>query len=155
MYKLYLSKIPDSSFNSGPDPTSKIPAEYQDYTDIFSETEAYKLSKHQPYDLSIPLQEGTTPPFGPIYNLSPLELDILHKYIDNNLWKGFIWYSQSPASASILFVRKADGNFHLYINYRGINKIMIKNLYLLPLIPELLDKVSKAKCFTALDICNG
>ena len=32
---------------------------------------------------------------------------------------------------------------------------MIKNQYLLPLIPELLDKVDKAKCFTALDMHNG
>ena len=35
------------------------------------------------------------------------------------------------------------------------NKITIRNLYPLPLIPELLDKVGKAKRFTALDMRDG
>jgi len=76
--------------NPAPDPASKIPAEYQDYADVFSKTKANKLPEHRPYDLKIPLQEGTTPPLLPVYNLSPLELDVLRKYIDDNLRKGFI-----------------------------------------------------------------
>ena len=66
---------------------------------MFSKTEAYKLPGHRPYDLSILLQEGTTPPFGPVYDLSPLELNVLRKYIDDNLQKGFVCHSQSPAGA--------------------------------------------------------
>ena len=129
MYKLYMSEITpaDANANASPDPVSMIPAEYQDYADVFSKTEAHKLPEHRPYNLSIPLQEGTTPPFRPVYNLSPLELDVLRKYIDDNLRKGFIRHSQSPVSAPILFVKKADGSLHLCVNYRGINKIMIKN----------------------------
>ena len=153
IYKLYMSEIVESDANV--DPMSKIPAEYQDYADVFSEVEAHKLPNHRPYDLSIQLQEGTTPPFGPVYNLSPLELDVLRKYIDDNLRKGFIRHSQSPAGAPILFVKKPDGSLRLCVDYRRINKITIKNRYPLPLIPELLDKVGKAKRFTALDICDG
>ena len=153
IYKLHMSEIVESDANL--DPMSKIPAEYQDYADVFSEAEAHKLPDHRPYDLSIPLQEGTTPPFGPVYNLSPLELDVLRKYIDDNLQKGFIRHSQSPAGAPILFVKKADGSLRLCVDYRGINKITIKNRYPLPLIPELLDKVGKAKRFTALDMRDG
>ena len=149
IYKLHMSEIVES--DASLDPMSKIPAEYQDYADVFSKVEADKLPDHRPYDLSIPLQEGTTPPFGPVYNPSPLELDVLRKYIDDNLQKGFIRHSQSPAGAPILFVKKADGSLHLCVDYRGINKITIKNRYPLPLIPELLDKVGKAKRFTALD----
>jgi hypothetical protein len=141
----------DASPNAAP----TIPAEYQDYADVFSKTEAHKLPEHRPYDLSIPLQEGTAPPLLPVYNLSPLELDVLRKYIDENLRKGFIRHSQSPAGAPILFVKKADGSLRLCVDYRGINKITIKNRYPLPLIPELLDKVGKAKRFTALDMRDG
>ena len=85
---------------------------------MFSKTEAYKLPGHRPYDLSILLQEGTTPPFGPVYDLSPLELNVLRKYIDDNLQKGFVCHSQSPAGAPILFVKKGDGSLHLCVDYR-------------------------------------
>ena len=84
-----------------------------------------------------------------------MELDVLRKYIDDNLRKGFIRHSQSPAGAPILFVKKADGSLRLCVDYRGINKITIKNRYPLPLIPELLDKVGKATRFTALDMRDG
>ena len=152
-----MSEILPRSTDDNPalDPGSKIPAEYQDYADVFSKTKAHKLPEHRPYDLKIPLQEGTTPPLLPVYNLSPLELDVLRKYIDDNLRKGFIRHSQSPAGAPILFVKKADGSLRLCVDYRGINKITIKNRYPLPLIPELLDKVGKAKQFTALDMRDG
>ena len=155
MYKLYTSGILESSDSASDPDLSKIPSEYHDFAEVFSKTEAHKLPEHRPYDLKIPLQEGTTPPFGPVYNLSPLELKVLHKYIDDNLRKGFIRHSQSPAGAPILFVKKADGSLRLCVDYRGINKITIKNRYPLPLIPELLDKVGKAKYFTGLDMRDG
>ena len=155
MYKLYTSEILESSDPASDPDLSKIPPEYHDLANVFSKTEAHKLPEHRPYDLKIPLQEGTTPPFGPVYNLSPLELQVLRTYIDDNLRKGFIRHSQSPAGAHILFVKKADGSLRLCVDYRGINKITIKNRYPLPLIPELLDKVGKAKCFTGLDMRDG
>ena len=101
------------------------------------------------------LQEGTSPPFGPVYPLSQTELDVLKKYIDDNLRKGFIRHSQSPAGAPILFVKKPDGSLRLCVDYRGLNNITIKNKYPLPLIGELLDRVGKAKRFTKLDMRDG
>ena len=41
------------------------------------------------------------------------------------------------------------------MNYRGLNKITIKNCYLLLLIGELMEWISKAKYFTKLDMHNG
>jgi len=69
---------------------SLIPPEYHEFADLFSETEAKKLPPHRPYDHQIPLEPGTTPPFGTIYSLSPTELETLRKYIEDNLNKGFI-----------------------------------------------------------------
>jgi len=42
----------------------------------------------------------------------------------------------------------------LYINYRRLNKIMIKNRYPLPLVSELFNRLSYAKIFTKLDLCD-
>jgi hypothetical protein len=40
----------------------------------------------------------------------------------------------------------------LYVDYRGLNKITIKNRYPLPLISELLDRLGHAKIFSKLDL---
>lgn len=69
-----MSKSTSADADASSDLVSTIPAEYQDYADVCSKTEAQKLPEHWPYNLSIPLQEGTAPPFLPVYNLSLLEL---------------------------------------------------------------------------------
>ena len=151
-----MSVTPVSSAMPSSDPDlTKLPKEYHEFADVFSKKEAEKLPEHRKYDHHIPLQEGTTPPFGPVYSLSPRELEVLQKYIDDNLRKGFIKHSQSPCGAPILFVKKPDGNLRLCVDYRGLNKITIKNRYPLPLIGELLDRVGKAKYFTKFDLRDG
>jgi hypothetical protein len=47
---------------------------------------------------------------------------------------------------------KKDGAYRLYVDYRGLNKIIIKNRYPLPLISELLNRLSYAKIFSKLDL---
>ena len=134
-----------------------VPEEYHaEFANVFSKKEAEVLPEHRTYDHTIPLQEGTAPPFaGHNYSLSPAELKVLDQYIKDNLRKGFIRHSQSPAAAPILFVRKADGALRLCVDYRGLNKITIKNRYPLPLITELIDKCGNAKFFTCFDLRDG
>jgi hypothetical protein len=67
-----------------------VPAEYHKFLLLFLEAEANKLPPHYPYDHRIPLKEGFTPPFGPIYSLSWTELEALKKSLEENLSKGFI-----------------------------------------------------------------
>ena len=85
------------------------------------------LPQHRLYDCGIDLQEGTKPPFGPIYNLSQNEHAALQKYFEENLAKNFIQHSKSPVAAPILFVKKKDGSLRMYVDYRGLNNITIKN----------------------------
>jgi len=134
---------------------SAIPLEYHEFADLFSKKEADKLPPHQPYDHKIPLEPGSAPPFGPIYKLSPIELETLRKYVEENLRKGFIRNSQSPCGAPIVFAKKKDGTLRICVDYRGLNKITIKNRYPLPLIGELMDRISNAKRFTKLDVRDG
>ena len=49
-----------------------IPANYHEFRDVFSKT--YADSLPELYTLKIELEEGATPPFGPIYLLSLYEL---------------------------------------------------------------------------------
>ena len=102
-----------------------IPPEYHQYLDIFSKAEASKLLLHCTYDHQIPLEEGKSPPFRPIYSLSEHELKTLLEYLEENLAKGFISPSDLPAASPILFVKKKDGSPCLCVDYRGLNQIMI------------------------------
>jgi hypothetical protein len=129
-----------------------VPSEYHEFLPLFSEVVAKALPPHRPYDHRIPLREGFTPPFGPLYSLSHTELKELKRWLEENLSKGFIRASSSPAGAPILFVKKADGSLRLCVDYRGLNEGTIKNRYPLPLIRETLNNLSKAKWFTKLDV---
>jgi hypothetical protein len=87
-----------------------------------------------------------------LYNLSQSELKILREYLNAVLKKGWIRASKSLSTALILFVLKKDSSYRLYIDYRGLNKITIKNRYPLPLISELLNRLGYAKIFSKLDL---
>ncbi|KFY06458.1 hypothetical protein V491_08615, partial [Pseudogymnoascus sp. VKM F-3775] len=105
-----------------------IPIEYKEYQRLFREGPKNEaLPKHQPWDHEIPLEEGKSPPFGPIYQLSEKELKVLKEYIDDNLSKGFIKPSISPAGSPVLFVPKKDGSLRLCVDYRVLNNITIKD----------------------------
>jgi len=72
--------------------------------------------------------------------------------VRNNLAKGFITPSLFKYALPILFIRKQNGGLRLYINYRGLNEIMKKDRYPLPLINETITRVIKAKFFTKFNI---
>ena len=110
------------------------------------------LSQHRPYDYGIDLQKGTQPPFDPIYSLSQNELASLWEYLDENLAKNFIRHSKSPAGTPILFVKKKDGSLRMCLDYRGLNKITVKNRYPLPLISGLFDQLSQTKIYTKINL---
>ena len=97
---------------------------------------------------TIELEKGKQPLFGPIYSLWLVELKILKTYIKTILANGFIWPFKSPARALILFDRKPDRNLCLCMDYWGLNNLIIKNWYPLPLIGKSLDWLGQAKQFT-------
>ena len=134
------------------DPRLTVPREYHDYLDVFSKAKADELPPHRTFDHRIPLLENATPPFGPIYSLSTVEQEALRTYLEENLEKGFIRASESPAASPILFVKKSDGSLRLCVDYRGLNRLTIKNRYPLPLIGDMIDKLRSAKYYTKLDL---
>jgi hypothetical protein len=58
----------------------------------------------------------------------------------------------SPAGAPIHFVKKKDGTLHLCVDYRQLNEITIKDHTPLPLIGEVLDRLSHARIYMKLDV---
>src|SRR5882724_11831505 len=118
-FQISLSEVTGHSMSTSETKVdmSTIPEDYHDFVDIFSKSKAGKLADHQPYNLKITLDEGTSPPYGPIYSLSQEELAALHKFIDENLATGLIHPSCSPHGAPVLFIRKKDGSLRLCIDF--------------------------------------
>jgi hypothetical protein len=79
-------------------------------------------------------------------------LQTLREYLAMSLEWGWIWSSTSPAGAPIHFVKKKDGTLRLCVNYRGLNAMTVKDQTPLPLIGEALDRLSRAKVYTTLDV---
>ena len=149
MFVLAVLTIPSSS----PQELGvQLPKKYIELSDVFNKVKANILLGNRPYDCLIDLQPGKEPPWGPIYKLSPTELEVLRKYIDENLANGFIQHSRSPTGAPIFFIKKKDDTFCMVVDYRGLNKMTIRNRYALPLISILLERLSGAKYFTKLDL---
>ena len=65
----------------------------------------------------------------------------MDKYVNDFISKGFIRESKSPAGYPAFYIPKPDGGLRLYIDYRHLNEITIKNAYTLPLISELRDRL--------------
>ena len=55
----------------------------------------------------------------------------------------------------MLFVKKKDGSMRMCIDYRELNKVMIKNRYPLPRIDDLLDQLQGARVFSKVDLRLG
>ncbi|GJT01946.1 putative reverse transcriptase domain-containing protein [Tanacetum coccineum] len=81
------------------------------------------------------------------YRLAPSELEELSGQIKELYDKAFIRPSSSPWGASVLFVKKKDGSFRMCIDYRELNKLTIKNHYLLPRINDLFGQLQGSQFF--------
>ena len=65
---------------------------------------------------------------------------------------GAICLSNSSWAVHILFVKKPDGSLNLCVDYWALNKVMIKDSYLLLQHKDLMDYLCGAEFFTLLDL---
>ena len=133
-----------------------LPKEYQDFASVFDEVEAdAHLPPRRQFDHKIVLMENSRPPYGPLYRHSETENEAMDAYLEKMLRLGYIRESHSEAASPCLFVTKKDSTLRLCVDYRGLNKVTVKSRYPLPLIDDLLGRLSKGKYFTTLDLRNG
>ena len=103
------------------------------------------LPQYKSWDHKISLIIKILSKIGPIYALFYTELEILKNYLDKNLKKRFIQKTKTIVEFFILFVPKKDRKLRLYINYRKLNIIIVKNKYPLSNIKKLQNRLTGAK----------
>ena len=112
VYQLFLSDktTPDDALVN----MTGVPPDYHEFTNVFSKTHASATALHQPYDLKIELEEGTSPPFGPIYSLSQSELRSLQEFLDEHLVMDFICPSHSLGRFKSFLLLSQDLKVNLF-----------------------------------------
>lgn len=75
--------------------------------------------------------------------------------VDEWLKNGIIEESESEYSSAVVLVKKRDGGSRLCVDYRRINKVIVKDRFPLPLIEDQLDRLQNAKIFSTIDLKNG
>ncbi|GKA09494.1 putative reverse transcriptase domain-containing protein [Tanacetum coccineum] len=89
------------------------------------------------------------------YRLALLEMQELSNQLQELLDRGFIRPSTLPWGAPVLFVKKKDGSFRMCIDYRELNKLTVKNHYLLPRIDDLFDLLQGSSVYSKIDLRSG
>ena len=103
----------------------------------------------------IELEPGATPPYRRQYCISAAELAEVRRQLDEYLEKGRIHPSSSPYGALIVFIQKKTGELCMAVDYGALSHQTKKDVYPLPRIDDLLDKLSKAMCLSAIDLASG
>jgi hypothetical protein len=88
----------------------------------------------------------------PLYLLISIKLKILKEFLNKIIKEEKIRPLVNPAQAPILFVLKKDGMLQLYVNYRRLNRVTVKNRGILPLVSEILNRIKNAVIFTKIDL---
>jgi hypothetical protein len=98
----------------------------REFMDVFSK-ELPGLPPIREIEVSIETLQGVNLIAQSSYRLALIELAELKIQLQQLLDKGFIRLNNSSWGAPILFVKKKDGTFRLCIDYRQLNKVIVKN----------------------------
>ncbi|GKB22728.1 hypothetical protein Tco_0862129 [Tanacetum coccineum] len=125
-----------------------------DFPEVFSE-ELPGLPPPRQREFRIDLVPAAAPVARAPYRLASSEMRELYVQLQELLEKGFIHPSSSPWGALVLFVKKKDGSFRRCIDFRELNKLTIKNHYLLPRINDLFDQLQGSSMYSKIDLRSG
>ncbi|KAL0295084.1 UNVERIFIED_CONTAM: Transposon Ty3-G Gag-Pol polyprotein [Sesamum angustifolium] len=113
------------------------------------------LPTHREVNFTIETLPEVAPISIPPYRMEPVELQEIKKQLEEWLKKGFVRPSTSPWGAPVLFVKKKDGSMRLCVDYRQLNRVLLKNKYPLPRIDDLLDQLKGATTFSKIELRYG
>jgi hypothetical protein len=132
---------------------AKLSPNYADFVDVFSKSQSNELPPHRPSDHKIELLPDATPLRAhSLYSISIEQLVALKEYLTENLRKEWIVPSGAEYGSPVLFAKKPNNGLRLCVNYRELNARIRKNTYPLPLIEEILERISRTHVYIKLNI---
>ncbi len=134
---------------------AKLSLKYHEFLDVFDRAQSNKLFSHRFYDHKIELISDSTFSRCWVYWMFSVKLLKVKKYLNENLSKRFITFSQTLHFFFILFILKANEDLRFCVNYQKLNVIFKRNKYSLLLIDEIIDKIVSCKHLTRLNIISA
>ena len=136
-------------------PTADVQDILEEYRDVLDGLPSASLPPLRAVNHEIPLIPGAAMPKGRMYPVNTQQQEELKAQLTDLTNRGFIHPSSSPYAAPVLFVKKKDGGLRLCTDYRGLNKISLRNGYPLPRIDEMLDRLHGKQVFSKIDLQMG
>ncbi|GFX54439.1 transposon Tf2-6 polyprotein [Trichonephila clavipes] len=125
----------------------------QTLNDVEALLVCYRLNKIKTTDIELSI---TVTDDKPIYHsprrLPFTERDIVDKQIDEWTQNGVIEQCSSAYASQILVVHRKVGSPRVCIDFRKINRVLVKDHYPLPLIEDILDKLQDTRVFSTIDL---
>ncbi|GFT80603.1 transposon Tf2-6 polyprotein [Trichonephila clavipes] len=148
----FIMTISDGSptFDIGPNVSQHNRAEVEQLLSTYTP----KKTKTVSIELDIALTDDE-PIFHKPRRLPFAERDIVDAQVDEWVKNGIVEPCSSPYASQVVVVKKKDEKSRVCIDYRRLNRKLIKDNYPLPLIDDILDCLQNAKIFTTLELKNG
>ncbi len=134
---------------------AKLLLKYHEFLNVFDRAQLNKLLSHRFYDHKIEHTSDSTSSCCQAYWMFSVKLLKVKKYLNENLSKRFITFSQIFYFSLILFTLKANKDLQFCVNYQKLNVIFKRNRYSLSLIDEIIDKIVSCKHLTRLNIISA
>ena len=131
-----------------------LPRVVCEYVDVFPD-KLPGLPPHRDVDFGIELHPGISPISMTPHRMEPVELQELRFQLKELLDKRFIRPSTSSWGAPVLFAKKKGKTLRLYIDYRQLNMVTIKNRYPLPRMDDLFDQLREVRVYSKIDLRTG
>ncbi|XP_015161375.1 uncharacterized protein [Solanum tuberosum] len=126
----------------------------KEYPQLFVDPKGLPPSRG-PFDHRIPLEADSNPINMRPYRYSSTQKDVIEKLVQDMLEQGIIQPSFSPYASPVVLVGKKDGSWRLCVDYRGLNKVTIKDKFPIPIIEELLEELGGSQIYSKIDLKSG
>nr|GEV04950.1 putative reverse transcriptase domain-containing protein [Tanacetum cinerariifolium] len=123
----------------------------RDFPEVFPD-DLPRFPPPRQVEFQIDFVPGATPVARAPYRLAPSEMKELARQLQELSKNGFIRPSSSSWGAPVLFINKKDESFRMYIDYRELNKLTVKNRYPLPRIDGLFDQLQGLSVYSKIDL---
>ena len=129
-----------------------VPKWFHWWLKVFGKVESERMLVKKVWDHVIDVKEDFKPSKAKMYLFSRNKREEVQKFVNEHLKKGYIRPFKSQQTSPVFFVGKKDGGRRIVMDYCKLNKQIVKNNYLLPLITELVDNMSSKRVFTKMDL---
>ncbi|XP_028167745.1 uncharacterized protein LOC114358071 isoform X2 [Ostrinia furnacalis] len=146
----YVSEVCSSNSVVGP---MKDPALREEVIECIQKYKP-EQTEEAPLQLKIVLKDEVPVALRP-RRLALKEQEIVEEQIAEWLEKDIIRVSHSEYSSPLVLVKKKDNSIRVCVDYRMLNRKIMKDEFPLPVIEDLIDKLKDAKMYSVLGLKNG